>query len=67
MLKTMLLIWWVGGPEADHGLRGGTLDLGKCMKDERGSASEGVIGEVLCWGKHIEWKVLWNESDNELP
>ena len=30
----------VGGPEADLGSRGGALDLGKCMKDERGSNSE---------------------------
>ena len=33
---------------------------------ERGSASEGVLGEVLYWGKCIKGKALQKESDNEL-
>ena len=56
MLNRRLLMWWVGGPEADLGgsaSRGCTSDLGKCMKGEvlqkeylkeyftGGSASEG--------------------------
>ena len=49
---------WVNG--------GVALDLGKCMKDERGSTSEGVLEEVLYWEKHIKGKALQKESNNEL-
>ena len=59
-------MWWVGVPDADLGLRGGASDLGRCMKDERGSTSEGVLEEVIYWGEHIKGKVLWKESNNEL-
>ena len=57
-------MWWVGGPESDLGVDGRRLGLGEVH--EMGSASEGVLEEVLYWGKCIRGKALWKESDNEL-
>ena len=45
-------------------VKGRYLRLGEVH--ETGSASEGVLEEVLYWGKHIKGKVLRKESDNEL-
>ena len=51
-------------------VRGGSWVNRRCLglgeAHESGSALEGVLGEVLYWGKHIERKVLQKESDNEL-
>ena len=44
-------------------VKGRHLRLGEAH--ERGNASEGVLEEVLYWGKHIKEKVLQKESDNE--
>ena len=59
-------MWWAGGGWARGGswVNGRHLGLGEVH--ERGSALEGVLGEVLYWGKCIEGKALWKESDNEL-
>ena len=57
-------MWWVGGPEMDLGINRRCLRLVEAH--ERGSTLEGVLGEVLYWGKHIEGKVLQKESNNEL-
>ena len=66
MSNRRLLILWVGGLEARGGswVDGRHLRLGEVH--ESGSALEGVLGEVLYWGEHIEGKALWKESDNEL-
>ena len=57
-------MWWVGWPEVDLGVDGRHVRLGETH--EKGSTLEGVLGEVLYWGKCIEGKALWKESDNEL-
>ena len=41
-------MWWVGDPEAGQ----------QEVPWTWGSTSEGVLEEVLYWGKHIKGKVL---------